>query len=153
MSEETKIKVLVRIAPPQVSAILAEMHSAETGLQRKRSFTPDEFQQPPSNVAALRRDMHTVRTINPKENIRSKEKEYTYDHVFDSGASQEEVNYFYISVYHNIEGWKLMELPIVMKIYEALNAELLESLSGHNVNIFAHGATGGNVLLTKIAYS
>jgi len=162
----TKIKVIIRVAPPQVSASFADLHgnpnsSAETLITRKKSFIIDDatvltanslsgkkksfidepltpsnslsskkksfIEESPTttnnNIVVFRRDEHVVRTVNPKENIRSKEKEYTYDQVFDASANQNE-------------------------IYRAVSPIVLQAFEGHCVNIFAHGATAAGKTYT-----
>ena len=79
------IKVLVRIAPQSISQCFSESSNDQ---QAKAAI------EEAKRVSILPNGGNGLHTTNPKENIRDKEKDYTFDKIFDASATQEQVVFF-----------------------------------------------------------
>lgn len=94
-SSTIKIKVLVRIAPPSISQIFSESAISSSNESSKKN-DPSKI----SAIAIQPTDDYSLRTTNPKENIRNKEKDYTFDRIFDATATQEIVRFLsFVSIF------------------------------------------------------
>ena len=76
------IKVLVRIAPHTISQCFSESSND----QQAKAAVEDA-----KRVSIFSNGGNGLHTTNPKENIRDKEKDYTFDKIFDESATQEQV--------------------------------------------------------------
>lgn len=75
------IKVLVRIAPQSISQCFSESSND----QHAKAVVED------AKRVSIFANGNSLHTTNPKENIRDKEKDYTFDKIFDASATQEQV--------------------------------------------------------------
>jgi hypothetical protein len=83
------IKVLVRIAPHTIS----QCFSGSSNDQQAKAAVEDA-----KRVSIFSNGGNGLHTTNPKENIRDKEKDYTFDKIFDEAATQEQVMDFNLFV-------------------------------------------------------
>ena len=81
------IKVLVRIAPHTISQCFSESSND----QQAKAAVEDA-----KRVSIFSNGGNGLHTTNPKENIRDKEKDYTFDKIFDEAATQEQVKWILI---------------------------------------------------------